>query len=132
MKILKTVLFTLSYVLSFVIPIALFGLVVPFTHGEIKAGLTGTGFVAICLILIITYNKIKEKIKEHIPGIVEGIIVAAFRISIWLILGIGIKKIMAFINSMIDYWWIAFIFIILGGVIYVVAKSITTADDING
>lgn len=132
MKALKIVLFTLSYIFSGVMPIILFGLVVPFTHGEIKAGLTGTGFVALCIILIMTYSKVKEKIKERIPGIVEGLIVAVFRVSIWLVLGIGIKKIMAFVNLMIDYWWISFIFIILGSLLFVGAKAITTAEEING
>lgn len=132
MKALKTTLLIFSYLLQYITPIALFGLVIPFTHGEIKAGLTGTGIVALCIIAVMLYGKIKEKASTHLHGAVRAIVLSIFPIAIWLIAGIGIKKLMMFINSLIDYWWIAFIFIILGRLVYIVSEALTVAEDING
>lgn len=116
MKALKIILTVLSYILQYFMPIALFGYVVPYTHGEIGAGLTGAGIVALCIAIIILYSKIKEKIIANCNEMAKEIFRFLFYAAIWIILGIGIGKVMDFVNLLIKYWWVAFIFIILGGV----------------
>jgi O-antigen/teichoic acid export membrane protein len=120
MKALKIILTVLSYILQYFMPIALFGYVVPYYHGDVGAGLTGAGIVALCIAIIILYSKLKEKIKAHSEGITREIFLSIFHIAIWVILGIGINKVMEFVNLLIRYWWVAFIFIILGRVCAIV------------
>lgn len=131
MKVAKNILFVFGYIFQYLMPILLIGIVIPFTHGTIKAGLTGTGIIALCLVTALIYGKIKQKIDKHLKGALKGILLSIFPITIWLILGIGIKRVMSFVSLLVDYWWIAFLFIILGRVCYIIAEILSAGEDVT-
>jgi hypothetical protein len=124
MKILKNGMFVLSYIFQYIIPIVLFGGVIPYTHGELGAGLTGCGVIAACIILALIYRKIKAIIKDKLTGVAQELLLSLFPIAMWVTVGKGIYGVMNFINSLIDYWWVALIFIILGRVCAIVGKAL--------
>ena len=49
-----------GFVFQYIIPIILFGNVIPFTHGVVKAGLTAGGYIALGILVFIIINKAKE------------------------------------------------------------------------
>lgn len=128
MKVAKSILFVFGYIFQYLMPILLIGIVIPFTHGE---GLTGTGIIALCLVTALIYGKIKQKIDKHLKGALKGILLSIFPIALWLILGIGIKRVMNFVSLLVDYWWIAFLFIILGRVCYIIAEILSAGEDMT-
>ena len=65
MKALRTVLYFLGYLFQYLMPIILFGIVVPYYRGTMNQGMTGAGLVALCLALFITYRKIERKIEKR-------------------------------------------------------------------
>ena len=62
MKWLKYAFSILGFSFQYIIPIILFGGVIPYTHDGISAGLTKMGYIAIIVICIIIGKKIKEKL----------------------------------------------------------------------
>lgn len=125
MKIFRTALYVCGYICQYLMPIILFGFVVPYYRGTTGARATGAGIIALCLILAITYRKIEKKIDENCKGVWHGIFLSIFPIVIWIALGIGIQRVLNFVNTLVDYWWIAFIFIIIGRVLTTVADEMT-------
>lgn len=124
MKILKNGMFVLSYIFQYIMPIVLFGGVVPYTHGELGAGLTGCGVIALCLVLFLLYRKVKEFIKNKLTGVAQALLLSIFPIAMWVTVGKGIYGVMSFVNTLVDYWWTALIFIILGRVCAIVAEAL--------
>ena len=123
MKLVKTTLYVFAYIFQYLMPIVLFGFVVPYIRGNAGTGMTGAGIIALCLVISITYRKLEKKIDENIKGVWHGILLSIVPIIIWLALGIGIQRVLDFVNTLVDYWWIAFIFIIIGRICYTVADS---------
>ena len=124
MKVLKNALFILSYLLQYIMPIVLFGGVVPYTHGELGAGLTGAGVIALCLVLFLLYRKVKEFIKDKLTGVAQALLLSVFPISMWVTVGKGIYGVISFVNTLVDYWWTALIFIILGRVCAIAGEAL--------
>ena len=124
MKILKNGMFVLSYIFQYIMPIVLFGGVIPYFHGDIGAGLTGCGVIAVCLVLALIYRKVKAVIKDKLTGVAQALLLSIFPIAMWVTVGKGIYGVMNFVNSLIDYWWVALIFIILGRVCAIVGEAI--------
>lgn len=129
MKLARILLYCAGYICQYIMPIVLFGIVVPYYHGTIAPGATGAGIVALCIILSITYRRLEEKIEKNLSGFWHGFILSIFPITIWIALGIGIYRVLEFFNTLANYWWTALIFIIIGRVCTIIADSI---NDIGG
>ena len=128
MKALRTVLYVFSYISQYLMPIILFGIVVPFYHGAIGPGMTGAGIIFTCLALSLAYRKIEKKIDDSVKGVWHGALLSLFPIIVWIVLGIGIQRVLTFVNTLIDYWWIAFIFILIGRICATVADAMEEKD----
>lgn len=125
MKYWKYLLILLGFTFQYILPIVVFGCVVPYTHGTIKSGLTGAGIVAIAVIVLIISNKIKTQLEKQPKSIVRGIILSSFPIAIWCVLGIGLDKVSKFFMTLVEYWWLALIFIVLGRIFFIIEESVS-------
>ena len=129
MKKLRTALYIFAYLSQYIMPIVLFGFVVPYFKGAMGPGVTGAGIVALCLALFITYRRIEKKIDESCKGFWHGFFLSIFPILMWVILGLGISRVLHFVNTLVDYWWIAFIFVILGRILTTVADAMAEKEN---
>ncbi len=121
-----------GFVFQYIIPIILFGNVIPFTHGVVKAGLTAGGYIALGILVFIIINKAKEYLHSKPKSLTRGIILSLFPVAIWLILNIGLSSLQRFINSFINYWHYVIIFIVIGRIFYIVDEAISEREQANG
>lgn len=128
MKVIRMTLYVFSYIFQYLMPIMLFGFVVPYFRGQKVVGLTGVGVIAFCLVLALTYGKIQKKIDKNVSGIWHGILLSIVPIIAWVAMGLGIQRLLNFVHTLVDYWWIAFIFIILGRICFTVADTMEELD----
>lgn len=124
MKYWKYALLLFGFLFQYIAPIVIFGMVIPYTHGTIEAGLTGAGIVAIAIICIMLGNKLKEQLKQQPKCIFRGILLSLFPIGIWCVLGIGVDKVSQFFFTLVDYWWYALIFIVVGRLFYTIEEGL--------
>lgn len=125
MKALRIILLILGFIFQIIMPIVIFGMVIPYYHGELGSGLTGAGIIALVVLAIILTNKLKTTLKEQPKSVFRGIILSIFPIAIWCVLGIGVDKVAHFFITLVDYWWTALIFIIIGRIFYIVEEALT-------
>ena len=120
MKWWRYALISCGFTFQVIIPLIIFGRVIPYSHGT-KAGLTGAGILAITIGLLIFAFKgiglLRERCQKKWIAPVAALGVTA---TIWSILGVGINKIITFLSTLSHYWWIALVFIVIGGIFYVV------------
>ena len=124
MKYLRILLISFGFLFQVVMPICVFGMVIPYTHGELKSGLTGAGIIALAVLVIIISNKVKMALAQQPKSWLRGLILSLFPVSIWVILGIGIENVSKFFTVLVEYWWLALIFIIIGRIFYIVEESL--------
>lgn len=124
MKYWRMLLLSMGFVFQVVLPICIFGMVIPYTHGSLKAGLTGSGIIALAVLVLVISGKVKDALKQQPKSWLRGLILSLFPITVWCILGIGIEKVADFFLVLVEYWWLALIFIIIGRVFYIVEESL--------
>jgi hypothetical protein len=124
MKYWRMLLLSMGFVFQVILPICIFGMVIPYTHGELKSGLTGAGIIALAVLVIVISGKVKDALKQQPKSWLRGLILSLFPISVWCILGIGIEKVSQFFLVLVEYWWLALIFIIIGRIFYIVEESL--------
>lgn len=124
MKYWRYALLTFGFLFQYIMPIIVFGMVIPYTHGELEAGLTGAGIVALAIVILIIANKLKEVLKDQPKCWLRALILSIFPIAIWCVLGIGLDKVANFFLTLIDYWWFALTFIIIGRVFFIVEETL--------
>lgn len=124
MKYWRYILLLFGFLFQYILPIVVFGMVIPYTHGTIQSGLTGAGIVALAIICIILSNKLKNQLEKQPKGIVRGIILSAFSIGVWCVLGIGVDKVSQFFMTLVDYWWFALVFIVLGRIFLIIEEGL--------
>lgn len=114
----------LGFFFEYLLPIILFGGVVPYTHGELAAGLTRAGYYAIFIVAYILAKKGKEKLLTLKKSAVRGILLSLFPVAFWLIGFIGLKYILGAIDSLVLYWHRIIIFIVIGRLFYIAEEAI--------
>lgn len=128
MKWLKYAFYTLGFAFQYVIPLLLFGGVVPYTHDGIRAGLTGMGYIAIIIFCLIVGKKIKEKLLQRPKSLLRGIFLSLFPIAMWLIVNIGLGWIIGFVDEISLYWDKIILFIVLGRLFYTIEEAIVGSE----
>ena len=126
MKYWSYALLTFGFSFQYIMPIVVFGMVIPYTHGTMEAGLTGAGIVALAIIIAICGSKIKEALKSQPKcWLRAAILYLLFPTAIWCVLGIGLDKVANFFLTLIDYWWFALSFIVVGGIFFVIEETLS-------
>jgi hypothetical protein len=118
-------------VFQYIIPILLFGNVVPFTHGTVRAGLTVAGYIAGGIMLFIVMNKAKEWLHSKPKSLARGITLSLFPIAIWFVINIGLNGVYNFLISFIKYWHYIIIFIIIGRIFYIADEAMCEKETKN-
>ena len=124
MKYWRILLISFGFLFEVIMPICVFGMVIPYTHGELEQGLTGAGIIAIAVVILLISKKVKEALREQPKSWLRGAILSAFPVATWCILGVGIEKVADFFLVLVDYWWLALIFIIIGRIFYIVEECL--------
>ena len=127
-KIKHLLLPCLGFVIQYIVPIILFGNVIPYTRGTIEAGLTVMGYIAMGIIAFILIGKIKAYLLSKPKSLTRGIILSIFPVVAWLIVNIGISAVVNFLNSFLDYWHYTIIFIIIGRLFYILDEALTDKE----
>ena len=125
MKIYSNILSFFGFVFQYVVPIALFGNVIPYTHESLEAGLTAMGYFAIAALVIIIGGKLKKKLEHMNRGLVKALFLSlVFPIIYWLIVKVGVNYLLNLFVALAQYWGYIIIFIVIGGLLHVISGLI--------
>lgn len=124
MKIYSYILSAVGFIFQYIIPILLFGNVIPYTHESLEAGLTVMGYIAIAITTVIISGKLKEKLHSMKKGLVRALLLSLFPVAYWLIAKIGINYILNLFIALARYWGYIIIFIVIGRLFYVISELV--------
>ena len=124
MKAVKIILRILAFVCSFIVPILLLGVISPLVHGELGEGLTGLGYIALALIIVVVAFKLFGKIYKMEKGWKRALLISIFPIALWLVIYLGIDYIQAILISVCDYWLKVGIFIFIGRTLSIIEECL--------
>lgn len=124
MKIVKIILRILAFVCTFIVPILLLGVISPLAHGELGEGLTGLGYIALALVIVVVAFKLFGKIYKMPKGWKRALLISIFPIAIWLVIFLGVDYIKAILISVCDYWLKVGIFIFIGRALAIVEECL--------
>ena len=124
MKKYATLLSIFGFLIQYIIPIVIFGDVIPYTHGQLAAGLTKAGWIALAIIVLIISRKLRDKLHECPKGLWRAIALSVFPIVSWVVVLIGLRYLEGFVHTVNQYWERVIIFIIMGRLFCVVSETI--------
>ena len=124
MKVWSNILSSIGFIFQYIVPIVLFGNVIPYTHESLEAGLTVMGYIAVAITIIIISGKLKDKLHEMPKGLVRALLLSLFPIAYWLIVKIGVNYLLNLFVAIANYWGYLIIFIIIGRLFYIISEII--------
>lgn len=124
MKIYTYCLKFAGFLFQYVIPIILFGNVVPYTHGALTAGLTTIGYIALAVLIFIISGKIKDKLQSVPDSVIKAVILSVFPIMYWFIAKLGIDYLLNFVTKLAQYWGYVIIFIVIGRLLIIASELV--------
>ena len=124
MKKYANILSVCAFLIQYIVPIIIFGDVIPYTHGQLAAGLTKAGWVALAVIVIIISRKLRDKLHEFPKSLLRALALSVFPIVSWAIVFIGFKYIEAFVHNFNIYWKNILIFIIIGRLLSIISETL--------
>jgi hypothetical protein len=130
MKKLATLFAFLGFAIQYVVPILLFGDIVPFftTKEAIGKCLSGMGYVAVGLVLFFALKKIKEWILQKPKSIGRAIILSIPAIVWWVAIFLGLNFVTEAIVKFSNYWAYIIIFILLGRGCYIISEGLSVEE----
>lgn len=129
MKKLATLFQFVGFVIQYLVPVVIFGDIVPYTKESVGKCLTGMGYVAIALLLFFVAKKFKEWLLQKPKSIKRALILSVFPIVWWLAVMLGLDFISSFVLKFSNYWGSVIIFILIGRGCYVVSEALTSAGE---
>lgn len=131
MKKLATLFSFVGFVIQYIIPIVIFGDIVPYTAEGFGKCLTGMGYVAIALALFFALKKVKEWILQKPKSIKRALLLSIPPIVWWVAIFIGLEFLSSFILTFANYWDKVILFIILGRGCYVVSEALSAEEGVK-
>ena len=125
---LKNLFLVLGFTFMYIVPIILFGEVIPYTHDTLDAGLTKAGYVAVAIIAVIICKKLKERILALPKCLTRGLVLSIFPIMYWVIASVGVDWLLSFLTSISHYVDRLIIFIIIGRLFYTAEETIVASE----
>lgn len=114
----------LSFSFQYLIPLILFGGVVPYTHDGISAGLTTMGYVAVGVLCFIIIRKLKESVLNQDKSLLRGLLLAVFRIVPYVLIGLAGSWLCGFISRLVAFWWDMLIFVALSCAFTIIEEAL--------
>lgn len=124
MKKLATLFSIVGFAIQYLLPIIIFGDVVPYTRDGVGKCLTVMGYIAIALVLYFIAKKSKEWVLQKPKSIKRALILSLFPIVWWLAILLGVDALSAFVLKFSNYWDKVIIFILLGRGCYVISEAL--------
>ena len=124
MKKLATLFSIVGFAIQYLLPIIIFGDVVPYTRDSASRCLTMMGYIAIALVLYFIAKKAKEWLLQRPKSIKRAVILSLFPIVWWLAILLGVDALSAFVLKFSNYWDKVIIFILLGRGCYVISEAL--------
>lgn len=130
MKKLANLFAFLGFAIQYVVPILLFGDIVPFITTKEAVGkcLTGMGYVAVALVLFFALKKVKEWILMKPKSIKRAIILSIPAVVWWVAIFLGLNFITDAIVKFTSYWEYVIIFILLGRGCYIISEGLSAEE----
>ena len=113
-----------GFVFEYVLPIILFGKVIPYTHGEIAAGLTAAGVIAVCILAIVVAKRIKESVIRWDHGLPRGIVLSLIEAVPIVLVALFLRWLAPAISGILEYWLSIIPFFIVGRLFYIFAEIV--------
>ena len=132
MRIYSHILSGIGFIFQYIVPIALFGNVIPYTHESLEAGLTVMGYIAVAALILILSGKLKEKLHDMHKGLVRALLLSLFPITYWLLVKVGINYLLNLFVALAQYWGYIIIFIFIGRLFYVLGEVMYDRSDNDG
>lgn len=129
MKKLATVFQFAGFVVQYLIPIVLFGDIVPYTKEGVGRCLTGMGYIAIGLVLFFCFKKFKEWLLQRPKSIKRALVLSVFPIVWWVAIMLGLDFLSVFVLKISNYWDKVIIFILLGRGCYVASEALADTEE---
>ena len=131
MKWLKLAFSALGFTFQYIIPLILFGGVIPYTHEGESAGFTKMGYIAIIAVLLIVGNKVKEFLIAQPKSIFRGVVLSLFPIAFWLVIQLALSWLVGFVGDIVNYWDRIILFIVIGRVFYITEEAMSAKESTN-
>lgn len=96
MKWLVRIFYLLGFILEYIVPIFLFGIVTPLVHGKLDEGLTAIGVIAICAAAVIALLKFNSLVRQWEKSSLRAVVLAAIK-------GIPLILFVAFVEWLRDF-----------------------------
>ena len=132
MRIYSHILSGIGFIFQYIVPIALFGNVIPYTHESLEAGLTVMGYIAVAALILILSGKLKEKLHDMHKGLVRALLLSLFPITYWLLVKVGINYLLNLFVALAQYWGYIIIFILIVRLFYVLSEIMYDRSDNDG
>ncbi len=124
MKKLAALFSIVGFLIQYIVPVILFGDVVPYTKEGFVKGLTGVGYIALGVTLYFIAKKLKEVVLQRKKSVWRGLILSLFPFAWWLIIFLCIGWITSFVVAFSHYWSKVLIFIFVGRAFCVASEAI--------
>lgn len=128
MNVWSYILSSIGFIFQYIIPIVLFGNVIPYTHESLEAGLTVMGYIAVAITILILSGKLKDKLHGMKKGLVRASLLSLFPIAYWVIVKIGINYLLNLFVALARYWGYLIIFILIGRLFYIISEIVHDND----
>ncbi len=134
MKAVKIILRILAFTCTYIVPVLLLGVISPLVTGELGPtettktggiGLTGMGYIALAIAVVIVAFKLLTKVLKMKKGWLRALIISAYPIGIWLLVFLGIDYVRAIMLSISQYWIKVGIFIFIGRTLAIVEECLS-------
>jgi putative Mn2+ efflux pump MntP len=129
MKKLATLFQFVGFIIQYLLPIIIFGDIVPYTKEGIGRCLTGMGYIAIAVALYFACKKFKEWLLQRPKSILRALVLSVFPIVYWAAIFIGLEFVSTFILKVSNYWAQVILFILLGRGCYVVSEAFESSEE---
>ena len=124
------ILFNLAgFAIQYLLPIFLFGDVVPYTREGLGRCLTAMGYIAIGLVMYFCSKKIKEWLLQRPKSIARALLLSIFPIVWWVAILFGLDFLGEFVLKISNYWDKVIVFILLGRGCYVVSEALSNTEE---
>ncbi len=133
MKKLAKLFEVLGFVIQYLVPIFLFGDIIPFTTTKdvVKGCLTGMGYIAIALALFFVMKKVKEWVLQKPKSLKRAIVLSIPDILWWGAIYIGLDFTTDFMLKISRYWSGVIIFILLGRGCAMISEALSAEEGVK-
>lgn len=111
-----------GFIFQYVLPVLLFGRILPYTRQDIKKSLTVAGIAAICFLLLMLGKKVKEAVIRWDHGIKRGVALSIIEAVPVLLIALFLRWLVPAVNSILEFWYSIIPFFVIGRICYVIAE----------